>query len=508
MATRAEIYEKMIEDRTQRVYLAEIMKKDFRTFIEVLCPFVAGFEFKFADHHEEIIEALQSIVDQTNEKTNLLINVPIGSGKSLILEFFLSWTFARNINIMNLYVSHSTKLILRLSKEVRDMISSQVYFDLFGIELNVDDRSKINFTFKNAKMRTGLVAAACGMKITGLDSGNPNIKGYKGALIIDDPASTDSINSENEREEVLDIYLNKTSTRKRAPDVPTIVLMQRLHPEDLSAFILKHELKNYKVITVKALRDDNTSYWEEKITAKTLLEMKNSSDERIVHTFMAQYQQEPLNSAGLVFKMEWFNSYNLDELHYDEINKGQNIKFDKIFITADTAFTVKKASDYSVFSVWGMRRQGNRKTLYLLDGIRGKWEAPDLLKQAKLIYGKWKNRFKYKGCQGLYVEDKASGIGLIQQLKMEQRIPTFPLKPGSKDKLTRIEDVLHYISCGNVYLPNDLPFTNEFKNELMMFSRDMKHRHDDTIDAFVYACNVAFSQGYNSTLAIDWKSIF
>jgi len=269
------------------------------------------------------------------------------------------------------------------------------------------------------------------------------------------------------------------------PDVPIIIIAQRLHTDDLCAHIEQYERNDYKVIKVKALNDDDTSFWEASKPAKDLIKLRDSVHS--LETFYAQYQQEPINLGGQVIKAEWFQDYYLKDLN--------NLNFYKTFIVADTAQKTGKANDYSVFMVCGLTKIEGQKRLYILDGIRGKWGAVDLLEKAKFIYSKWRNRFSNRRCSGIYIEDKSSGIGLLQQLRKVQKIPVLPLKPGDKDKLTRVEDILYYVATGFVYLPVDLPFTNDLKTECTLFSRDGKHKHDDIVDTLTYACNIVFGSG-------------
>jgi len=472
---------KLLQDDKSREGLAILLRASFRKYIYTIFLFCFNAEFSFHSFHNDIIQSLQDIADCKSEKPNLMLNLPPGAGKSVLTELFITWCFARNRDINFCYTSHKLQHITRLSSETRDIIASDIYFRLFGIKLCVDEKAKVNYSIEGASARSGLTAGTTGSAITGTDAGNPNTDGFCGGLIIDDPMDAGDARSEVVKETCIYDYINKLKTRKRSPDAVIIVIAQLLDVDDLCHYIAKYEADDFKIIKIKALNDDDTSYFPERITAKELIKMRNN--EITAPTFYAQFQQQPLESANQVIKVEWFQSYSLAELN--------SLKFNRLFVVADTAMKTKEANDYSVFTVWGTIKRDNEVKLYLLDGIRGKWESPDLLTQANKIYSKWRCRFNYKRLGSLYVEDKASGTGLIQQLK-RQSIPVTPLDYKQKDKLTRLEDVLNYIYKGQVYLPCDLLFTNDLKNECRMFSRDMKHKHDDIVDCIAYACNIAF----------------
>ena len=485
----------LIKDDKARIALAIMLRNDFRSYIEVMFPFGFSAQFKFQPFHEQIIKALQELVEGKASKPNLMLNLPVGSGKSVLIELFITWCFARNKNCTFCYTSHARRLIEKLSKETRDIVSSEVYEALFGIRLKNDDRSKINYSFEDADARTGLTAGAMGSGLTGVDAGNPNLKDFSGALIIDDPLDAEAARSEAERDTCIDIYANKLKTRIRASEYwqpPIIVIAQRLDVEDLCGYIDRYESSTFDIIKVKALDDNDVSFWEDRKPAKMLKALRDEAPNPAI--FYAQYQQEPINLGGQVFRTEWFQSYYLKEQN--------DILFDKTFIVADTAMKIRENNDFSVFTVWGMVKDMNNGTrLYMLDGIKGKWEAPDLLTQGNFIYSKWRCRFRNRRLSGMYIEDKVSGTGLLQTMR-RQNIPVLPIKRTQKDKLTRVEDILSWIASGQVYLPIDHPFTQELKNEAQLFARDMSHKHDDVVDTLVDACSIAFTGASSSIFDI------
>jgi predicted phage terminase large subunit-like protein len=86
------------------------------------------------------------------------------------------------------------------------------------------------------------------------------------------------------------------------------------------------------------------------------------------------------------------------------------------------------------------------------------------------------------------IEDKASGTGLIQDLKLTERLPIVGIQ-RTKDKYTRLSDVIGYIESGYVMLPIDGAFTNDFIDECESFTKDDSHIHDDQVDPMIDAIN-------------------
>lgn len=476
--------EKIENSVRYRAALKEWCQADFLTYLGHVFYIINGSKFKLQPFHRLIISKLQAIVECQNSKRNIALCLPVGSGKSLLIEYFITWCFARTINNTFCYTSNSDRLINKLSKECKDIIENRYWQLIFDHPLKKDDRQRINFSFEGAKNRTGLTAGTTGGAITGLDAGNPNIEGFSGALIIDDPMDAGNGRYQKAREEVVVFYDEKLSTRRRTPQTPTILVMQRLHLDDLVGWIEDNEPDEWDIVKVPALSDNNESFWPERYPVEELQKISRINNFK----FQSQYQQDPIASGGAVIRTEWFKYYPLN-VQYD---------YKKIFITGDTAQKVKEHNDYSVFMVWGVTKFGK---LHLLDCIRGKWEAPDLKRQVKLLWNRWSCGVGRTACSGLYVEDKASGTGLIQEIRRECAIPILPLQ-ADKDKLTRLEAVLAHIEAGNVELPHSAENNKQLLNECEAFTRDDSHAHDDQVDALVYGIMVGLSKLQVSILEV------
>ena len=422
------------------------------------------------------MKALQDLVEGKNTKRNLALCLPVGSGKSLLVEYFITWCFARSVDNAFCYVAYSDRLITKLSKESKDIIESEAFKLLFNHYLKKDDRQKINYSFQGAKNRTGLTAGTLNSALTGIDVGNPNVEGFSGALIVDDAMSADEAVFPNARETVVRVYDEKLATRRRTAHAPTILIMQRLHVDDLVGWTKKNEPDQWEYVEVPALDENDKSFWEERYPAEELKRIREINP----YKFQAQYQQNPIIAGGQMIKSEWFQFYQTHP------------KYTRIFITSDTAMKTGQHNDYSVFMVWGVYQH----SIYLIDMVRGKWEAPELLRQIRDLtnrYWLWENRLKMSA---LYIEDKASGVGLIQQMKRESKVPVIPLTP-TKDKVSRVEEALPFLQAGRVFLP----FNREYGQntviigECEMFARDLSHSHDDVTDTLTYAIQVSSGLG-------------
>ena len=406
-----------------------LCRLSFKYFVQVFHYYTFRKPFIFKPFHLEIIEKLEGFVFGTNEKRNLLINIPPRMGKSQIMQYFIAWGYAINPQSNYILTSYGNSLVLKFSDVVKSIIESKLYKEMFNIELDKKNSAK---EFWKIEKGGELRATSMGGTITGFGAGIME-EGWGGALILDDPLKADDYKSEIELQNCIDFYTNTLKSRLNNDKTPIILIMQRLNVDDLTGYINNNELKDWDWIKYQGLNENTgAALWEDKIPSAKLLGWKKT----LPFFYYSQYQQEPIILGGSVIKSEWFRYFPL-EIKY---------KYKKLFITGDTAMKVKEHNDYSVFLVCGVTEQGK---LHILDMVRGKWEAPDLKRQVKILWNKWVNMYEDCPLTALYIEDKASGTGLIQDIRTEGGLPIIPLI-ADRDKLTRVESVIAHIEAGNV----------------------------------------------------------
>lgn len=452
-----------------------LCRTSFKYFIQIFHYYLYKTDFVFKPFHLDIIKRLESLVFGTNTKKNLLINMPPRMGKSQIMQYFVAWSYAINKQSNFILTSYGDSLVLKFSDLVKSIIDSDLYKKMFGIEINKKAKAK---EFWKIADGGELRATSMGGTITGFGAGIME-EGWGGAMIIDDPLKADDYKSEAALQNCIDFYTNTLKSRlNNSTTTPIVLIMQRLSVDDLTGYILANEAEDWDCVKYQGLDEDNDiALWPEKVPVETLKQWKKI----LPFFYYSQYQQEPIILGGAVIKREWFGYYPI------------NAKFEyvKIFIIGDTAMKVKEANDYSVFGVFGLTSNGK---LHLLDLIRGKWESPDLKRQLVTLWNKWKDGIDDCYCNAVYIEDKASGVGLIQELKATTGIPILGLE-ADKDKLTRVELALPSIEAGNFLLPQDptYAFNPIVLSECEAFTRDDSHKHDDVVDVIAYGIREGLS---------------
>lgn len=175
------------------------------------------------------------------------------------------------------------------------------------------------------------------------------------------------------------------------------------------------------------------------------------------------------------------NMIRVEEFGYFTPNEA--LQYDWLALYSDTAWKTRQSNDWSVVLVAG-RIAGK---CHVLDVVRGKWESPDLLANIRQLWESWKGEAARRRCwlRKLVMEDHASGTAVIQALRREGIAVEAVVR--TKDKATRVEEVLPFIASHQVLLAKDAPWLNDFLDECASFRKDGKHAHDDMVDALADA---------------------
>ncbi len=373
-----------------------------------------------------------------------------------------------------LSTAHKQDLAIRDSMKCRRLIQSDWYKKLWPIELTGDQNSKLKFE----NSATGVREAMAFSSLTGSRATR---------VIIDDPHSVDDANSRVKLSADVVTFREAVPSRVSNDDSAIVIIMQRLAVGDVADVAI--ELGYQQLLIPMRYEAGRSKHVVGKGDPRTvegdLMFPERFSDDKVeelekslgTYATAGQLQQRPNPRGGRIIKVEWFGRYANTPV----------IKYRNIY--ADTAQKTAERNDYSVFACWG---NGDDGKVYLLDMIRGKWEAPELERLAIAFWSKHKavNVSDLENLLGalrhMKIEDKASGTGLIQKLKSQAHIPVSGIQ-RSKDKYTRLLDVLGYIESGHVMLPDGAPFVSDFLAECEAFSADDSHMHDDQVDTMIDA---------------------
>lgn len=462
----------------------ELIDEGFETWMRYMFKVIEGRPFIVEPIHADMFQLMQDVLEQKLIRINE--NVPPRSAKTTFAKYLIAYAWTLNPKMNFIYTSYSDSLLANISKELMGILEHPAYKAMYPqnrvIEGEQDITPMDDFWFnylsqfykgKNiytSKKITTYDGGIClfspiGGQITGYGAGIRGAKNFSGALIIDDGNKPADIRSQTMRDKVIRYFEETLLSRLNNPYVPIVNIQQRLHIGDLSGVL--EEKYNFQTLKKPLLDENGVCQIPSQYTSERIKELQINN-----YMFLSQYQQEPIAEGGNVIKRDYFRYYPT----------AKEFNYKRVLIGADTAMKVKEHNDYSVFIAGGVT---NENQLHILDIVRGKWEAPDLEKVAVSLWNRFKTNPKTGlTCNGFYIEDKASGTGLIQGLKAKYGIPVIGVKADT-DKLTRCENILPYIESGQVLLPESeiYSFVPDLLSECEAFSRDMSHTHDDQVDA-------------------------
>lgn len=417
-------------------------------------------ELKWGWALDAICAHLEAVTE--GEIKRLLMNVPPGSMKSLLTGvIWPAWEWGpRGMPDKRfLATAHKQDLAVRDNMKCRRLIQSKWYQDRWPIELTSDQNAKTKFE----NDATGFREAMAFTSMTGS-------RGDR--VILDDPHSVDDANSATKLAADVMTFREALPSRVNNDKSAIVIIMQRLNEADVSAVALelgyKHlcipmRYENGRSAHAVGEPDPRTEEGElmfpDRFPEEQVAELENTMGSYAV---AGQLQQRPSPRGGGIIKGRWFGQYQVLPM----------LEWRAIY--ADTAQKTGQENDYSVFECWGRSETGQA---VLIDLQRGKWEAPDLLNEARAFWLKHHAARVPGPLRAMKVEDKVSGTGLIQTLRREG-IPILPIQ-RNRDKVTRAYDAAPFIESGNVLLPEWADWLDGFVGEAEAFPSGA---HDDQLD--------------------------
>ncbi len=403
------------------------------------------------------------------EIKRLIINVPPRSMKSITVTVgFTAWILGRDPTKRIIAVSYADELARKLAIDTGSVMESDWYRQLFPA---LQPRSTV-------QRRHEFVTSAHGYRFASGVGGA--VLGRGGDLIvIDDPIKALDALSEAERRRVWEFYIGTLCTRLDDKQNGAIVIvMQRLHADDLVGRILDLEGEIWEVVSIPAIADEDKVFQlsddPEDVYRRRAGEVLHDAREPMSVleairraqgslNFSAQYQQAPVPPGGNVIKRDWLRSYTTPPA-----------RFDRVVISWDTASTLSETSDWSVGTVWGARGLD----FYLLEVFRERLESPDLRRAIIRLHHQ-------HHAAATLIEQTELGRALAQDLYQTRHLRAITLRPEG-DKLARLLAQAARFEAGQVHLPENAPWLAAYLTELLGFPNAP---HDDQVDSTSQALN-------------------
>jgi hypothetical protein len=357
-----------MSDFTSR-QLAAFLRQDFYSFAQrCFYELNPGADF-VPGEFIELLAATLTVVREGRIK-RLIINIPPRHLKSLLGSVALpAWWLGHTPSAQIICASYAQDLADKLSRDCRMVMTAPWYQSLFPTRLSRQRQAAGEFI---TTVHGSRLATSVGGVLTG-----------RGAdlLIIDDPLKPDEALSGVQRGAVNAWFSNTLLSRlndKR--DGAIILIMQRLHEDDLTGYLLRQG--GWEVLRLPAIAEAEEEHrfetgfgqsrsfrrrpgeapHPEREPTDVLGDMRRTMGE---YNFAGQYQQSPAPLDGGMVKRAWLQSFAPHDLP---------AAFDLVFQSWDTANKPTELSDYSVCTTWGAKGG----SLYLLHVLRKQLDYPSL----------------------------------------------------------------------------------------------------------------------------------
>lgn len=415
--------------------------------------------FIVAPHFILIAEFLTKVFN--GEIKRAIINIPPRYGKTeLAVKCFISWCLAKNPASKFIHLSYSDDLALDNSSQTKEYIESECFQSLWPMKLKKDAQGKKKWF---SEFGGGVYATASGGAITGFGAGVAESTQFAGAIIIDDPLKPDDANSDAKRGAVNERYNSTIRSRVNDRETPIIVIMQRLHEEDLSGFLLNGGSgEEWTHLCLPALDEENKPLWPEKHSFNELEQIRQANR----YNFAGQYMQTPSPAEGGEWRKDWFRIMDKYEIPLD------SLKWELFIDGAYTKDTKNDPSGFQIGAKWN-------NDYVILSSIDKYLEMPELTKFLP-------NHISSCGVKiGLsLVEPKASGKSLVQIIRQQTSINISEIKTTfvNSSKIENARACSHFIEGGRVILVRGA-WNEHFLHQVAIFPNG---KHDEHIDLTCY----------------------
>lgn len=448
-----------------RPYYSLILKQDLYTYIHK-CFMTLNPGLRFVPHWylELLASALQDCLE--GRLTRLMVNMPPRFLKSISVSVaFVTFYLGHHPEKQVMCISYGHDLSDKHAADCLRIMQSDWYKALFPRTRLVGARPSVS-DFSTTRGGGRLSTSMQGM-MTG-----------RGAdlIILDDPAKAQEALSEKTRAMINEIYSGAILSRLNSQERGIIIIvMQRLHQDDLCGHVLEREPNKYKHIClpIQAEEDQTFSYHtiygpatriRKKgeplnpglISEAKITELRASMGEFF---FMAQMQQNPVSREGLIIRKEWLRFYN------PALPMGKPYQ---IIQSWDTAVKDGDLNDYSACVTFA-EIDGK---YYLLNVFRKKLNYAELMRAVI-------EQQKIHNANAVLIEDASSGAILLQELQKEGYGWGHGIKPENS-KVMRLYSAQNYFENGLIFFPESAHWLEDLVNELTSFPNV---KHDDQVDA-------------------------
>ncbi len=470
--------------------IREKCNRSFLFFIQYFWPEISPEKLVLNWHIPYLAKQLQEVAETVGERKpklkDLIINVPPGSTKTVLCSImFPAWCWTRWPWMRFITASYSGTLALESAEYSRDLIRSERFSEIYpDIQIKPDKDTKTNFkVIKYSKTPQGKYTATLGGNRYSTSVGG-TLTGFHGhMLIVDDPIDPNRAASPVEIEKTNHWISQTLSTRKVDKAVtPTILVMQRLHQNDPSGYLLgKKKEKTFHIclpgeiktpgymelVKPKELVKNYKNYLLDpvRLPLSVLKELKADLGQ---FGYAGQIGQNPVPPGGGMFLVD---KLKIIESLPTDVHIETTIRY------WDKAGT-EGAGDYTAGVKMSRLTDGN---FLIHDVVRGQWgttQRERIIKETALRDGPRVI---------IYHEQEPGSAGKDSAAATTRNLAGFIVhtERPTGDKVYRADALSVQVNEGNIYILKG-DWNNEFIEELRFFPYST---YDDQVDAASGAFN-------------------
>lgn len=457
--------------------VADQCRRSFFYFVQTFWDVIIKEEPTYNWHIPFLCDELQrlsvSIVAREPKPYDLIVNIPPGTTKSTIVTIMWPvWLWTQDATLRIITNSYSGGLSIEHATKSKDIIQSDKFRALFPhIVIRKDKSGKQNYENTETGYR---YATSTGATITGF---------HAHVIINDDPVNPKQAESEPLRVQANEHTKTLSSRKVDKANTPVVTIMQRLHEEDVTGYMLKKKGENIRHICLPAEDCDDVKPAElRKFYVDGLLDPKRLNrtvlQEAMVDLgsrgYAGQYGQTPSAAGGNIIKESWFRKISYSDFRALRFKEA-------IHFFLDTAYDEKKKKTDNDPS--GIIAACKIKNNIYITHAKKVWKSfPDLLRfLPEYMYA---NDYD-SSLSTLRVEPKANGKSVVQQLEDSTTLNVTYTPTPTDAKDVRLHAIAPKVECGRVFLVEG-EWNEEFIDEVCGFPTKV---HDEYVDLLGYAVN-------------------
>lgn len=426
---------------TQKELELQMCKANFFFFMGYCFFHIFKKKFIFYAFHK----ALAEIFLRLPEEKRVIINAPPRIGKTEVSIFYIAWRFLNDPSSSVLYCSFDEKLVSRNNRRIKDLlIWLSKRFDIPELLPIHQMNGKLEWV---NKANGTVIARSTNAAVTGT--------GCSTLLVLDDPNKPADRTSAAMLNRRWQIFKSTIRNRINLPDVPILVIQQRVASNDLTGCLLQDTEDKWIQYKFPAITESGESLCPERLPISEINSYKSDP-----FTYNAQYLQVPLDDVGKLFDKA--------KLLFSHTRPAATAM--RLCMSVDASSKGDIGNDFNAISVCG--RLGPDYFVLEVENFRA--DITMLVNKIKEIRKKWGNNIP------VLIESRANGTAAIQILRREMSgiLEVNPVK----DKVERAIGIKYLFDAGNITFSTRGLVWGEIQGQFTQFPHG---KHDDIVDSVV-----------------------